>query len=72
MFESSHIILVHSFNQHNVFLFFPKYFKLAKIVMVQGLESVEDEHCFNSLTFYKFKLQNQLTNNLGLAVRMLF
>jgi hypothetical protein len=45
---------------------------LAKIVMVQGLESVEDEHCFNSLTFYKFKLQNQLTNNLGLAVRMLF
>ncbi len=66
------IILAHSFNQHNVFLFFPKYFKLAKIVMVQVLVGVEDEHCFSCLTFCKFKLQNQLTNNLGLVVRMLF
>jgi hypothetical protein len=50
--------------------FFPKYFKLAKIAMVQVLGNMEDEQCFSSLTFCKYKLHNQLTMNLGLVVRM--
>ncbi len=31
--------------------FFPKYYKLAKIVMVQVLSNVEGEQCFSSLAF---------------------
>jgi hypothetical protein len=43
---------------------FPKYFKLAKIAMVQVIGSVKDECYLNSLAFCKSKLQNQLTTNL--------
>ncbi len=49
---------------------FPKYFKLAKIAMVQALGSMDDEQCFSSLAFCKSKLHDQLTMNLGLVVRM--
>jgi hypothetical protein len=49
---------------------FPKYFELVKIAMVQVLESVEDERCFNSLTFCKSMLHNRLITNLGLVVKM--
>jgi hypothetical protein len=49
---------------------FPKYFKLVEIAMVQVHSNVEDEQCFNSLAFYKSKLRNQLTTNLGLVVKM--
>jgi hypothetical protein len=47
---------------------FPKYFKLAKIAMVQVLGRMEDEQYFSSLAFCKSKLHNQLTMNLGLVV----
>jgi hypothetical protein len=50
--------------------FFSEYFKLAKIAMVQVLGSVEDEQCFSSLEFWKSKLCNQLTTNLGLVVKV--
>jgi hypothetical protein len=50
--------------------YFLEYFKLAKIAMVQVLDSVEDEQCFSSLAFYKSKLCNRLTTNLRLVVRM--
>jgi hypothetical protein len=38
--------------------------------MVQVFGSVEDEWRFNSLAFYKSKLGNKFTTNLGLVVRM--
>jgi hypothetical protein len=50
--------------------FFPEYFKVVKISMVQFLGSVEDERCFNSFTFCKSELRNRLKTNLGLVVRM--
>jgi hypothetical protein len=50
---------------------FPKYVKLAKLVMVQVVGGVEDERCFFTLTFMKFKFYNKLTTHLPLIVRML-
>ncbi len=43
---------------------FPKYFKLAKINMVQVTANVEDECYLNSLVFCKSKSQNRFTTNL--------
>jgi hypothetical protein len=51
---------------------FSKYFKLAKIAMVQVLGNVEDEQCFSSLEFYKSTLHNQLTTNLGLVIKVFY
>jgi hypothetical protein len=48
---------------------FLEYFML-EIAMVQVLGNVEDEQCFNSLTFCKSKLWNRFTTNLGLVVGM--
>ncbi len=46
-------------------------FKLVEIaIQVKVFGNVEDESCFNSLTFGKSNLLNWLTNNLGLLVKM--
>ncbi len=37
--------------------------------MVQVLGSIEDEQCFNFLTFCKYKLLNQFTINLDLMIK---
>jgi hypothetical protein len=39
-----------------LFFSFPKYFKLAKIAIVQVIGSVKDEYYLNSLAFCKSKL----------------
>jgi hypothetical protein len=49
---------------------FPKYVKLAKLVMVQVVGSVEDERCFSTLAFMKSKFHNKLTTHLPLIVHM--
>ncbi len=48
----------------------PKYIKLAKIVVVQVIGSVEDEWCFNMLSFMKTKLRNWSTTQLDLVIHM--
>jgi len=48
-----------------------KYVKLAKIVMIQVLGSMEDEWVFNNLDFIKTKICNWLIDNLALCVHML-
>ncbi len=42
---------------------FPEYLKVAKITMVHGLGSVEDEWCFGFVAFLKNKVQNRLNND---------
>jgi hypothetical protein len=49
---------------------FPKYMKLAKMVVVHVLGSVQDERCFSSLSFLKNKLRNALDEHLELVVGM--
>jgi hypothetical protein len=39
---------------------FPKYLKLAEIAMTHILGSIEDELCFNSVSFLKDKVCNRL------------
>ncbi len=51
-------------------IIFPVYVKLAKLVMVQVVGSVEDERCFSIMAFMKSKLHNRLTTHLPLVVRM--
>jgi hypothetical protein len=58
--EASHI-LRHSF---------PKKFKLAKIVIMQVLGSMEDEHTFSTLSFMKSKLRNHFNEHLPIVVGM--
>jgi hypothetical protein len=49
---------------------FPKYVKLAELVMVYIIGSVEDERFFFTLAFMKSKLHNKLTTHLPLVVHM--
>jgi hypothetical protein len=49
---------------------FLKKFKLAKLVIVQVLGSVEDEHAFSTLFFMKSKLKNRFKEHLHTIVRM--
>jgi hypothetical protein len=49
---------------------FPKYVKLAKLVMVQVVGSVEDKRCFSTLSFMKSKFHNKLTTYLPFIVHM--
>jgi len=49
---------------------FSEYVKLAQIAMIHVLGSIEDEHCFSSLSFLKDRLQNRLDANLGVVVGM--
>jgi hypothetical protein len=43
---------------------------VVKIAMVHVLGFVEDERCFNFVTFFKNKVWNRLTNHLELVVSM--
>ncbi len=45
-----------------------EYIKVAEIVMVQVLGSVEDERTFSNLAFMNNKLHNKLTTHLDLCV----
>jgi hypothetical protein len=45
----------------NIFL---EYLKLAKIAMMHVLGSIEDERCFNLVSFLKSKLHNHLNPHL--------
>ena len=47
-----------------------EFMKVVEIAHVQVLGSVEDERTFNSLSFLKSKLRNQLTTHLDLVVDM--
>jgi hypothetical protein len=49
---------------------FTKYLKLAKIAMMHALVSVEDERCFNFISFLKSKMRNCLNPHLQLVVLM--
>jgi hypothetical protein len=51
--------LAHKLNEYN---------KLAKIVVVQVMGSMEDEMTFNNLTFMKNKLRNHWTTHLDICV----
>jgi hypothetical protein len=46
---------------------FPEDLKLAEIAVIHILGSVVDERCFNSVSFLKTKLQNQLKPHLQLV-----
>ncbi len=47
-----------------------EYFKLVELAIVLILKSVEDEHAFSIVTFMKSKLNNCLTINVDLVVKM--
>jgi hypothetical protein len=47
-----------------------KYVKLAKLVMCQVLGFVEDECCFNTLSFMKGKFCNCFITHLDVCVRV--
>ncbi|KAG0597198.1 hypothetical protein M758_UG320000, partial [Ceratodon purpureus] len=49
---------------------YPEYIKLAQIAVVHVLVSMQDERCFNSLSFLKNKLRNALDAHLQLVVGM--
>ena len=49
---------------------FPKYMKLAKMVAIHVLGSVQDERCFSTLSFLKSKLLIFLDQHLQLVVGM--
>jgi hypothetical protein len=55
---------------HSFIILIEKLIKLAKIAMLQVLESIEYERTFNNLSYMKNKLQNQLIIHLDLRVRM--
>ncbi len=44
--------------------------KIAKIVMVQVIGSVEDECAFKTFCFVKSKLSNQLTKHVTFVMHM--
>jgi hypothetical protein len=46
-----------------------KFIKLAKIVAIQVIGSMEDECTFNILSFMKSKLKNRFTSHLDLVIR---
>ncbi len=50
--------------------YIPKYIKLAEIVIVQVIGSMEDEHTFNTISFMRSKLKNRLTSHLDLVIYM--
>ncbi len=47
-----------------------KFMKVAKLVVVQVMGSVEDERTFSTLTFMKTRLRNRLCEHLDLVVCM--
>ena len=47
-----------------------EFMKVVEITHVQVLSSVEDKRTFNSFSFLKSKLRNQLTTHLDLVVDM--
>jgi len=47
-----------------------KFMQLAKLVIVQVINSVEDERTFSTLTFMKSKLHNRLVGHLDIAICM--
>ncbi len=47
-----------------------EFMKVAKLVVVQIMGSIEDESIVSTLTFMKTKLQNQLCEHLDLVVWM--
>jgi hypothetical protein len=47
---------------------FGEWFKVAQIVAVQVLGSVEDEHTFSTVAFIKNKVRNRLTDHLSPTV----
>jgi hypothetical protein len=49
---------------------FYKFMKLAKLVIVQVIGSVEDELFFSTLSFTKSMLWNQLVGHLNIAIHM--
>jgi hypothetical protein len=46
----------------------PKYIKLLEIAIVKIIESMEDEHTFNTRSFMKSKLKNRFTTHLDLVI----
>jgi len=51
---------------HNI----SKYMKLAKIVLIQVMNSMEDKRVFSNLNFIKSQIHNQLIEHLALCVHM--
>ncbi len=49
---------------------FYEFMKLAKLVIVQVIGSVEDEFFFSTLSFTKSMLWNRLVGHLNIAIRM--
>jgi len=49
---------------------FNEFMKVAKLVVVQIMGSVEDEKTFSTFTFMKIRLRNKLCEHLGLVVCM--
>jgi hypothetical protein len=47
-----------------------KYIKLAEIVIVQVIGSMEDEHTFNTINLMRLKLRNRFTSHLDLVICM--
>jgi hypothetical protein len=48
----------------------PEYTKLAKLVVVQVIGSIENDCCFHTLIFMKIKLRNRLTMHSELVIHM--
>jgi hypothetical protein len=48
----------------------PKYIKMAEIIVVQVIGSMEDEWCFSMFSFMKTKLRNRLMTHLDVVIRM--
>jgi hypothetical protein len=46
-----------------------EYIKLRKITIVQVLDFVEDEWCFNVLSFVKNKIKNLFTTHLDVVIQ---
>jgi hypothetical protein len=47
---------------------FPKCLKVAKIVVIHGMGSIDDEHWFSSISFQNKNLHNHLNLHLQLVV----
>jgi hypothetical protein len=45
-----------------------EYIRLVQLVVVQVIGLVEDEKCFFTLTFMKYKLRNQLIEHLEMVM----
>ncbi len=61
-------LLISSFKVFTLSIY--EYVKLVKLDMCYVLGYVEDEHCFNILSFMKGKLYNCLTTRLDVCLRM--